>query len=228
VSAPHERPAIRVLIADDQPLLRHSLAVLIDATPDLTHVGAAATGHDTVRLARELLPDVILMDIRMPGGDGIDATRAITGDPGLPARVLVLSMFELDEYVYAALRAGASGYLLKDAHPDQLLDAVRRTYAGESLFAPGILTRLVEHYLERPGTRTVRGLDILTGRETEVLTLVAGGLSNDEVARALTISVKTVKTHIGNLLAKLGARDRAQLVIAAYEGGLVSPAAAGT
>jgi len=228
VSAPHERPAIRVLVADDQPLLRHSLAVLIDATPDLAHVGAAATGHDTVRLARELQPDVVLMDIRMPGGDGIDATRAITADPRLgAARVLVLSMFELDEYVYAALRAGASGYLLKDAHPDQLLDAVRRTYAGESLFAPGILTRLVEHYLDRPGTRSVRGLDVLTERETGVLTLVAGGLSNDEIARALTISVKTVKTHIGNLLAKLAARDRAQLVIAAYEGGLVSPAAVG-
>ena len=217
-------PVIHVLIADDQPLLRHSLAILINSTPDLRVVGEAATGQDAVRLARELAPDVILMDIRMPGGDGIEATRSITTGPSLPnCRVLVLSMFELDEYVYGALRAGASGFLLKDAHPDQLIDAIRRTHDGESLFAPAILTRLVEHYLRRPAVTPPRSLDRLTDRETDVLIVVARGLSNDEIAAALTISIKTVKTHIGSLLAKLHARDRAQLVITAYEAGLVAP-----
>ncbi|MFD0821600.1 LuxR C-terminal-related transcriptional regulator, partial [Micromonospora zhanjiangensis] len=173
-------------------------------------------------------PDVVLMDIRMPVGDGIAAARAITADAELRAvRVVVLSMFELDEYVYGALRAGASGFLLKDAHPDQLVDAVRRTHAGESLYAPSILTRLVEHYLARPGGRRAPALAVLTGRETDILVHVARGLSNDEIANALHISVKTVKTHIGNLLTKLAARDRAQLVIAAYEGGLVAPRPAG-
>ncbi|PZG21292.1 DNA-binding response regulator, partial [Micromonospora craterilacus] len=142
-------PTIRVLVADDQQLLRHSLAILIDGTPGLTVVGQAATGHDAVALTRERRPDVVLMDIRMPDGDGIEATRHITGDPGLrDTGVVVLSMFALDEYVSAALRAGARGFLLKDAHPDQLLDAIRRTHAGESLFAPSILTRLVTHYLD--------------------------------------------------------------------------------
>ncbi|WP_067971932.1 response regulator [Nocardiopsis trehalosi] len=224
MTAPPDGAPVRVLIADDQPLLRHSLALLIDAAPDLAVVGDAGTGHRAVALARELRPAIVLMDIRMPGGDGIEATRRITADPDLRAtRVLVLSMFELDEYVYAALRAGASGFLLKDAHPDQLIDAIRRTRAGESLFTPRILTRLVEHYLERPPGGPVRGLGALTAREAEVLAQVARGLSNDEIAAALTISVKTVKTHMGNLLAKLGARDRAQLVIAAYESGLVTP-----
>jgi len=216
-------PGIRVLIADDQPLLRHSLAVLIDGSPGLAVVGEAPTGQEAVALAREHVPDVILMDIRMPGGDGIAATGTITADAALSGcRVLVLSMFELDEYVYGALRAGASGFLLKDAHPDELLDAIRRTHAGESLFAPAILTRLVEHYVRRPAALPRQAIDVLTPRESEVLALVAGGLANDEIARALTISVKTVKTHIGSLLAKLHARDRAQLVIAAYEAGLVS------
>ncbi|SDU76196.1 response regulator [Jiangella alkaliphila] len=216
---------VRVLIADDQPLLRHSLALLLDAAPDLAVAGTAGTGGEAVSLAAELRPDVVLTDIRMPGGDGIEATRRITGDPALAAtRVLVLSMFELDEYVYAALRAGASGFLLKDARPEQLLDAVRRTHAGESLFAPSILTRLVDHYVGRPARAPATRLDRLTERETEVLALVAAGLSNDEIAAALTISIKTVKTHIGHLLAKLAARDRAQLVIAAYESGLAGQA----
>lgn len=219
--------AIRVLIADDQALLRHSLAALLDATADIDVVGEAGTGHDAVRLARELVPDVILMDIRMPGGDGIQATRAVTGDPALSGcRVLVLSMFELDEYVSGALRAGAGGFLLKDAHPEQLLDAIRRTHAGESLFAPTILARLVEHYVSRPAAVSPRRLDALTERETEVLAVVARGLSNDDIAAALDISIKTVKTHIGSLLAKLHARDRAQLVIAAYEHGLIAARAA--
>ncbi|WP_438871203.1 response regulator [Paractinoplanes tereljensis] len=215
---------MRVLIADDQPLLRHSLATLIGGAPGLTVVAEAATGRDAVRLARELAPDVILMDIRMPGGDGIEATRDITaGAAPSVCRVLVLSMFELDEYVYGALRAGASGFLLKDAHPAQLLDAVRRTHAGESLFAPAILSRLVEHYVDHPAFSAAGHLHQLTARETEVLTLVGRGLSNTEIADTLLISVKTVKTHIGSLLAKVAARDRAQLVITAYEGGLVAP-----
>jgi DNA-binding NarL/FixJ family response regulator len=215
---------IRVLIADDQPLLRHSLAILVDGDPALTTVAQAATGTEAVHLARQCRPDVILMDIRMPGGDGIEATREITADPGLAAsRVLVLSMYELDEYVYGALRAGASGFLLKDAHPGELLDAVRRTHAGESFFAPTILTRLVDHYVRRPAANPAADLRILTDRETEVLRLIARGLSNQEVVATLAISIKTVKTHIGNLLAKLHARDRAQLVIAAYESGLVGP-----
>lgn len=216
-----EQP-IRVLIADDQPLLRRSLAIIIDGAPDLTTVGEAATGGHAVDLARELVPDVILMDLRMPGGDGIEATRTITADPNLSAcRVLVLTMFELDEYVQNALRAGASGFLLKDSDPDQLLDAIRRTHTGESLFAPTILTRLIKYYVHRPTVASTQRIDVLTERETEVLGLVGRGLSNDEIAARLTISVKTVKTHIGSLLAKLAARDRAQLVIAAYENGLI-------
>ncbi|QFG70313.1 response regulator transcription factor [Ornithinimicrobium pratense] len=219
-------PVIRVLIADDQQLLRHSLALLIDGTEDLSIVGEAATGGEAARFARELSPDVVLMDIRMPGGDGIQATHAIVADPALShCRVLVLSMFELDEYVYGALRAGASGFLLKDSHPAQLLDAIRRTHAGESLFAPAILTRLVEHYVSQPVAARSRGLERITERERHVLVLVARGLSNDEIAAKLVISIKTVKTHIGSLLAKLQARDRAQLVIVAYEAALVRPPA---
>ncbi len=216
-------PVVRVMIADDQPLLRHSLSVLINGTTDLMVVGEADTGQDAARLARALAPDVILMDIRMPGGDGIEATRTITADSDLPdCRVLVLSMFELDEYVYGALRAGASGFLLKDARPEDILDAIRRTHSGESLFAPAILTTLIDHFMSRPPAPR-RRLDGLTEREPEVLSLVARGLSNDEIATSLTISIKTVKTHIGNLLAKLHARDRTRLVITAYETGLVAP-----
>ena len=223
MTAAQPQVSVRVLIADDQPLLRHSLSTLISGTSDLSVAGEAATGADAARRAAELVPDVILMDIRMPGGDGIEATRLITADPALSGcRVLVLSMFELDEYVYGALRAGASGFLLKDAHPDQFLDAIRRIHAGESLFAPAILARLIEHYVNRPAV-TGQRLDRLTERETEVLALVARGMSNTEIATALSISVKTVKTHIGSLLAKLHARDRSHLVITAYETGLVAP-----
>jgi len=213
---------IRVVIADDQPLLRRSLAVVINGTSDLVVVGEAASGVEAINLARNLAPDVVLMDLRMPGVDGIEATRKITADPRLAGvRVLVLTMFELDEYVRDALRAGASGFLLKDSEPEYLLEAIRRTHAGESLFAASILIRLIEHYVRRPAAAQMRRLDLLTERETEVLGLVGQGLSNEEIATSLTISIKTVKTHIGNLLAKLAARDRVQLVIAAYENRLV-------
>ncbi|MET8089320.1 response regulator transcription factor [Micromonospora sp. NPDC005220] len=216
---------IRVLLVDDQALLRHSLAMIIDNEPDLTVVGEAGDGAHAVAHARTTRPDVILMDVRMPHLDGLKATRRICADPALSAvRVLVLSMFELDEYVYEALHAGASGFLLKDSRPAELIEAIRRTHRGESLFAPSILTRLVAHYVAAPyPDRPTPALRGLTGREVEVLTLIGGGLSNDEIATALVISVKTVKTHITHLLAKLAVRDRAQLVIAAFDAGLVRP-----
>ncbi len=216
---------VRVLLVDDQPLLRHSLAMIINNEPDLEVVGEAGDGADAVARARATRPDVILMDVRMPRLDGLQATRRICADPALTAaRVLVLSMFELDEYVYEALHAGASGFLLKDARPEELIEAIRRTHRGESLFAPSILTRLVAHYVAAPRPdRPTAALRRLTAREVEVLTLIGGGLSNDEIATALMISVKTVKTHITHLMAKLAARDRAQLVIAAFDAGLVRP-----
>lgn len=220
---------IGVLLADDEPLMRQSLRIVIDSQPDLQVVGEATNGDDTVKAARRLAPDVTLMDIRMPGSDGIHATTAITADPALRGvRVLVLSMYELDEYVYGALRAGAAGFLLKDAHPATMLDAIRRIHAGESLFSPSILTKLIDHYVSESTTaRRSAGkpvLGLLTPRETEVLALVASGLSNEEIRTELCVSGNTVKTHISNLLAKLQARDRAQLVIAAYEHGLTSAA----
>ena len=216
---------MRVLLVDDQPLLRQSLAMIIGHEPDLEVVGQAADGEAAVRQARATRPDVVLMDVRMPGLDGLAATRRICADPALAGtRVLVLSMFELDEYVYEALQAGASGFLLKDARPGDLVEAVRRTGRGESLFAPSILTRLVAHYVAVPRPeRPAGGLHHLTPREVEVLALIGNGLANDEIAAALVISVKTVKTHITHLLAKLAARDRAQLVIAAFNAGLVRP-----
>lgn len=213
---------VTVLIADDQPLIRHSLrTILRDA--GIAVVAEAATGAEAVAEAVRTRPDVVLMDIRMPGGDGLEATRRIVADPTLTGtRVLVLSMFDLDDYVLTALRHGASGFLLKDAEPARLVDAMLRTHAGESLFAPAILTRLIGHYLDRPANARPRRPALLTERETEVLTLVGRGLSNQEIAGTLVISMGTVKTHIGNLLAKLAARDRAQLVIAAYDHGLVT------
>ncbi len=214
---------VRVLLVDDQPLLRRSLAMIIDSAPELTVVGQAGDGADALAVARRTRPDVVLMDVRMPRLDGLAATRRICAEPELAAtRVVVLSMFELDEYVHEALHAGASGFLLKDARPEDLITAIRRTHAGESLFAPAILTRLVEHYLAVPRAAPHRP-PRLTARETEVLTLIGRGLSNDQVAARLTISVKTVKTHVSHLLTKLAARDRAHLVIAAYDAGLVTP-----
>lgn len=216
--------AVRVVLVDDQDLLRRSLALVIGAEPDLEVVGEARDGTEAVDVVTRTAPDVVLMDVRMPRGDGIEATRRVCADPALAGtRVLMLSMFELDEYVYAALRAGASGFLLKDAEPADLLAAVRRTAAGEALFAPSILTRLVEHYLDAaPASARAAPPPDLTPREVEVLRLVGRGRSNDEIAQDLTISVKTVKTHMSHLLLKLRARDRAQLVVAAYESGLVA------
>ncbi|MEU7899357.1 response regulator transcription factor [Nonomuraea sp. NPDC049152] len=204
---------IRVLIADDQVLLRGSFRVLVDNEPDLSVVGEAGTGARAVELAIATRPDVVLMDVRMPEMDGIEATRRI----GDTAKVLIVTMFDLDAYVYAALRAGASGFLLKDTPPADLLAAIRVVAAGEALLAPTVTRRLIEEYA-RP---SVRGLEGITDREREVLTLIARGLSNTEITERLHLSMATVKTHIGRLLTKLGARDRAQLVIAAYESGLV-------
>lgn len=214
---------ITVLVVDDQPLLRLSLAQIIDTEPDLRVVGRAGDGTQAIRQARALRPDVVLMDVRMPGSDGIAATASITGDPALSATsVLMLTMFDHDQYVTAALRAGAAGFVLKDARPEELIEAVRRVHAGETLFSPAVLSRIVDAYLANPAAPAA-ALDVLTPRETEVLTLVGRGLTNPEIAQHLTISHKTVKTHIGALLRKLAARDRAQLVIAAYQHGLVRP-----
>ncbi|GIH19321.1 response regulator [Rugosimonospora africana] len=217
---------IRVLIADDQALVRGSFRVLVDTAPGLTTVGEAGTGTEAVTLARGTRPDVVLMDIRMPEMDGIAATRRICAEPDPVPRVLVLTTFDLDEYVYAALRAGASGFLLKDAPPADLLAGIRVVAAGEGLLAPTVTRRLIAEFARHtPPARPVgSGLDGVTDREREVLVLIARGLSNPEIAEQLRLRPATVKTHIGHLLAKLGARDRAQLVIAAYESGLVTPA----
>ncbi|MFG1941366.1 response regulator [Nonomuraea sp. NPDC048826] len=210
---------IRVLVADDQALVRGSFRLLIESQDDLTVVGEAADGREAVALTRTKSPDVVLMDVRMPETDGITATREIAGE----TRVLILTTFDLDEYVYSALRAGASGFLLKDAPPDDLLNAIRVVASGETLLAPSVTTRLIAEFVSRPAPRVLHGLDTLTNREIEVLTLIAHGLSNTELSAQLQLSPGTVKTHVGRLLAKLGARDRAQLVIAAYEAGLVEP-----
>ncbi|HEY1093512.1 MAG TPA: response regulator transcription factor [Glycomyces sp.] len=217
---------VRVLIADDQALVRGSFRLLVDSAPDLAVVGEAGSGGEALALASSTRADVVVMDVRMPGMDGIEATRRITADPALSeVRVLVLTTFDLDEYVHAALRAGASGFLLKDAPPTTLLTGIRAVAAGEGILAPTATRRLIEEYSLRPEAGSVAGrrLDTLTEREREVLVLIAAGLSNTELAARLFISMATVKTHISRLLAKLHARDRAQLVITAYESGLVTP-----
>jgi DNA-binding NarL/FixJ family response regulator len=215
---------IRVLVADDQALVRGSFRLLVDAAPDLTAVGEAATGAEAVDLARRERPDVVLMDIRMPGLDGIEATRRICADPAAAGvRVLVLTTFDIDEYVFAALRAGASGFLLKDTPPAALLDGIRVVAAGDSLLSPGVTRRVIEAYTSQPPATPRSWLAGTTVREREVLALVGLGLSNTEIASRLNVSMSTTKTHIGRLLMKLDARDRAQLVIAAYNTGLVRP-----
>ena len=219
----------RVLVADDQALVRASFRLLVDTAPDLTAVGEAADGREAVRLARQEAPDVVLMDVRMPGTDGIEATRQITEDPRTSAvRVLILSTFELDEYVFAALRAGASGYLIKDTPPADLLAAIRVIAAGEALLTPGITRRLIAEFTRQtaPASETHPAPlpEGTTEREREVLTLIGLGLSNTEIAGRLNVTISTVKSHVGRLLMKLSARDRAQLVIAAYESGLAHEA----
>ncbi|HET8640916.1 MAG TPA: response regulator transcription factor [Pseudonocardiaceae bacterium] len=212
---------IRVLVVDDAVPVRRNFLALVESDPAMTAVGEAGTGAEAVRLARERRPDVVLMDVRMPCMDGIEATALICGDePGV--RVLILTTFDLDAYVYAALRAGASGFLLKDTPPSDLLAAIRVVAGGDALLAPAVTRRLIAEFVARPGrSPRARSLDGVTGREREVLALIASGLSNAEIAARLHVTVATVKTHVSRLLGKLGCRDRTQLVIAAYQANLV-------
>ncbi|TDC68929.1 response regulator [Streptomyces hainanensis] len=218
---------IRVVLADDQALLRSAFRVLVDSDPGMTVTGEASDGAEALRVIREAGADVVLMDIRMPGMDGLAATRAISADPALAAvRVVILTTFESDDYVVQALRAGASGFLGKGAEPEELLAAIRLAADGESLLSPTATRGLIARFLaQSDGGESMDDstLDVLTAREREVLVEVAGGLSNDEIAKRLSVSPLTVKTHINRLLTKLSARDRAQLVVTAYETGLVKP-----
>lgn len=214
---------IRVAIVDDQPLVRAGFGAVIAHVPDLELVGEAEDGVDAVALARRTRPDVVLMDVRMPKLDGIEATRRILGDPACEGtRVIVLTTFDVDEYVYAALKAGASAFLLKDAAPEVLVDAVRVVAAGDALLAPSVTRRLIERFVDGAPIDD-SALSHLTHREREVLGLVARGLTNAEIGERLFVSAATAKTHVGRVLAKLGARDRAQLVAIAYETGVVRP-----
>ena len=216
---------IRVLVVDDQQLVRTGFRMILDAEPDIEVVGEAGHGEEAVAAVRTSAPDVVLMDIRMPVMDGVEATRRLAGT----TKVLILTTFDLDEYVYDALRAGASGFLLKDTPPEDLADAVRIVARGEALLAPSVTRRLVQEFATRPSpqVRPVEGLDLLTEREREVLELVARGLSNAEIAGSLYLGETTVKTHVGRILMKLGLRDRVQAVVLAYESGVVTPGTPG-
>jgi DNA-binding NarL/FixJ family response regulator len=209
---------IRVLVVDDQALVRSGLAAILDAQPDIEVVGEADDGDEAIQQARELEPDVVVMDIRMPRMDGIEATKRLAG-----ARVLILTTFDLDEYVYGALKAGAAGFVLKDTPPARLAEAVRAVAEGDQLFAPEVTRRLVESYVAKPAPREAEPLQELTPREHEVVLLVAKGLSNQEIGDRLFLSEATVKTHLTSILRKLSLRDRTQLVVLAYERGLVTP-----
>jgi DNA-binding NarL/FixJ family response regulator len=219
---------IRVVLADDQALVRAGFRALLDAQDDIEVVGEASDGDEAVRLVRRLGPDVVLMDIRMPGTDGLAATRKIAGDERLSgARIVILTTFELDEYVFEAIRSGASGFLVKDTEPVELLRAVRAVARGDALLSPGVTRRLIGEFANR--TREARPapeLNVLTDREREVMALVAEGLTNEEIAERLYVSPMTAKTHVSRAMGKLGARDRAQLVVFAYESGLVRPSGA--
>jgi DNA-binding NarL/FixJ family response regulator len=216
---------IRVVLADDQSLVRAGFKALLDAQPDIEVAGEAADGEEALRKVRELRPDVVLMDIRMPVLDGLAATRRVTGDADLEdVKVVMLTTFELDEYVFEAIRSGASGFLVKDTEPDELLRAVRAVVGGDALLSPGVTRRLISEFAARSKEPAAAGsLAELTEREREVMALVGIGLSNDEIARRLVVSPLTAKTHVSRTMVKLGARDRAQLVVLAYESGLVRP-----
>ncbi|MEV0065991.1 MULTISPECIES: response regulator transcription factor [unclassified Amycolatopsis] len=217
---------ISVVLADDQALVRAGFRVLLETEDGFDVVGEAGDGAQAVALAAEHKPDIVVMDVRMPGTDGLEATRRITADPALAdVKVLVLTTFDVDEYVYEALRSGASGFLLKDTEPVELLRALRVVAAGEALLAPTVTRRLISEFVGRPEHRRIDTAAVkqITDREREVLGLVAGGLSNDEIAAHLVISTATARTHVSRIMTKIGARDRAQLVVLAYESGLVTP-----
>jgi DNA-binding NarL/FixJ family response regulator len=227
-------PAVRIVVADDHQVVRAGFAGLLGTQPDFTVLGTACDGAETVAICRELRPDVVLMDVRMPGVDGIEATRQLCGPAGGSGfngpRVLILTTFDLDEYVYDALRAGASGFLLKDVTAERLFDAVRVIAAGEALLAPTVTRRLIREFAQlrpKPDAPSVAALAALTPRETQVLRLVAEGLSNPEIAARLVVTEETVKSHVSRVLSKLGLRDRTQAVVTAYESGLVVPRSGG-
>jgi DNA-binding NarL/FixJ family response regulator len=217
---------IQVLIADDQALVRGGFRMILETQPDIAVIGEAANGREAIEQTRLRKPDVVLMDVRMPGMDGIEATRQLLAGPApAPARILVLTTFDLDEYVYEAMKAGASGFILKNTPPDQLADAIRTIAAGEALLAPSVTRRLIEEFVSRPRTDSAGPAEVaeLTPREREVLTLIASGLSNSEIAARLVLSQATVRTHVNRILSKLALRDRTQAAVLAYETGLVRP-----